>query len=88
MLKIQVPMWAREHFWDESPAGHIEFWAFRKKPDCQPGERICFYFDQKLVAQAKVHLIEPPSISRCKKTGKFLRRWKVFWKPENFQDLR
>ncbi|MHC4617257.1 MAG: hypothetical protein ACYTEQ_05840 [Planctomycetota bacterium] len=87
-MRINVPPSAREHFWEEPPVGHAEFWAFRFKPKCEPGDKLEFYFDGKKVAEARVCNIEPPGQSQCAGTGRFRNRWKVYWLPETFVDLR
>jgi hypothetical protein len=85
---INVPEGALKHFWEEPPAGHWEFWAFRFKPKCKVGDRIIFKFDGKPIAEAVVAKIERPGQSVCKSTGRFKNRWKVYWTPESFIDLR
>lgn len=87
-MNITIPIWAVEHFWEEPPLGHEEFWAFRFKPRCQVGDPILFRLDGQVVARAKVARIERPGQSRCEGTGRFANRWKVFWKPDLFKDLR
>ena len=87
-MKINVPEWAINHFWEEPPEGHCEFWAFRFEPKCKVGDVILFYINKKFVAQAIVALIEPPGKSECESTGRFKNRWKVYWRPETFIDLR
>jgi len=87
-MKINVPDWAREHFWEEPPEGSMEFWAFRFMPPCKIGDVIEFCFDRQLVARAVVGHIEAPSLSACDSTGRFRHRWKVFWSQESFEDLR
>lgn len=87
-MNINVSEWARDHFWEEPPAGHMEFWAFRFKPPCKVGDELIFRFDKKPVARARVHTIEAPGESSCEGTGKFKHRWKVFWTQESFVNLR
>jgi hypothetical protein len=87
-MNINVPDFARGHFWEEPPDGSEEFWSFRFPPPCQPGQPITFRFDGKAVATATVDRIEKPGQSACDATGKFKSGWKVFWKPETFRDLR
>jgi hypothetical protein len=87
-LNINVPGWAQAEFWDEPPAGTIEFWAFRFPPPCKEGDKLTFKFNGKVVAEAVVSEVEPPRKSKCDHTGRFLRAWKVFWTPESFVDLR
>jgi len=87
-MNINIPEWAREHFWEEPPDGHWEFWAFRFKPRCEVGEELLFRFDGKPVAKAVCAKIEPPGVSECESTRRFLNRWKVYWSPETFKDLR
>jgi len=87
-MNINVPEWAREHFWEEPPAGSIEFWAFRWKPPCAVGDPLTFRFDKRIVATAVVSAIERPGQSKCEATGRFGGGWKVFWAPETFRDLR
>ena len=87
-MKIQVPTWARAEFWDEPPADSMEFWAFRFQPKCKIGDIIEFYFDKTKVAEARVYDIERPGVTKCEHSGKFGSRWKVFWLPETFTDLR
>jgi len=57
-MNINIPDWAIEHFWEEPPEGNWEFWAFRFKPKCQIGDKINFYFQKNLVAQAIVDYID------------------------------
>lgn len=87
-MNINVPEWARGHFWEEPPDGSEEFWAFQFKPPCAPGDPLCFRFDKRAVATAVVDRIERPGQSVCDATGRFARGWKVFWRPETFRDLR
>ena len=87
-MNINIPDWAIEHFWEEPPKGNWEFWAFRFKPKCQIGDKINFHYQKNLVAQAIVNYIEPPGNSECENTARFKNRWKVFWLPETFIDLR
>ena len=86
-MNINVPKWARAHFWDEPPEGDTEFWAFRFKPPCQPGDELVFRFDGVSVARAVCSVIQPPSVSACDSTGRFGDRWKVFWTPASFEDV-
>ena len=87
-MEIHVPEWAREEFWDEPPEGCMEFWAFRFRPTCDIGDTLEFYFDKTKVAEAVVFDIEIPARSWCGDSGRFGARWKVFWLPESFRDLR
>lgn len=87
-MTINVPKWARDHFWVEPPADSEEFWGFRFRPTCIPGDEITFQFDKKPVASAIVDRIEKPGQSQCDSTGRFGTLWKVFWKQETFKDLR
>ncbi len=87
-MNINVPAWARDHFWEEPPPGSWEFWSFRFRPPCEVGHEIVFRFDHRPVAQAIVAKIERPGESQCESTGRFARGWKVFWKRESFVDLR
>ncbi len=66
----------------------MEFWAFRFVPKCQVGDIIEFYFDKAKVAEARVFDIERPGVSSCEHSDRFKNRWKVFWRPESFRDLR
>lgn len=88
VMRINVPQCGRDHFWEEPPARHADFWAFRFEPKCRPGDIIEFYFDGEKVAQATVYLVQRPGRSQCAATGKFRNRWKVCWLPETFIDLR
>ena len=87
-MNINVPEQAREHFWEELPAGHWEFWSFRFKPPCKVGDDLVFRFDKTPVAKAVVAKIERPGESECDSTGRFRGGWKVFWRPETFIDAR
>lgn len=87
-MNINVPIWAREHFWEEPPPGCCEFWAFRWCPPCREGEELVFRFDGVPVARAICGYIEQPGASACLQTGRFKSGWKVFWRPETFVDLR
>lgn len=83
-VNINVPEWARAHFWAEPPEGAEEFWSFRFPPPCKPGDPLVFRFDGRVVARAIVDRIEPPGLSECESSGRFWRGWKVFWRPETF----
>lgn len=85
---INVPDWAKSHFWEEPPVGSREFWAFRFLPKAQVGDPITFRMDGKVVAGAVVSEIQKPGVTECDSTGRFKRSWKVFWEPETFVDLR
>lgn len=87
-MNINVPEYARESFWDEPPEGSWEFWAFRFRPPCEIDEPLFFKFNKKVVAKAIVARIEPPGQSKCEHSGNYENRWKVFWTPESFVDLR
>jgi hypothetical protein len=87
-VNINVPAFARDHFWEEPPPGHHEFWSFRFPPPCKEGDPLTFKFDGKPVACAVVSHIERPGASECEGTGRFRSGWKVFWSPESFIDLR
>jgi hypothetical protein len=87
-MNINVPEWARSHFWEEPPPDSEEFWSFRFPPPCEVGDVLHFRFDKKLLATAIVDRIERPGQSKCELTGRFGRGWKVFWKPGTFVDLR
>jgi len=87
-MRINVPKSAQKSFWNEPAANTIEFWTFRFKPECKVGDRIEFFFNGKKVAVAKVAIIEAAGLSKCNHSGKYLNRWKVFWLPESFIDLR
>lgn len=87
-MNINVPHCSRDHFWEEPPDGHMEFWAFRFPPPCKVGDELIFRFDKKPVARARVHLIQVPGEAICQSTGRFKNRWKVFWTQESFEDLR
>lgn len=87
-MNINVPEWAREHFWEDTTVGDSEFWAFRYQPKVKVGDTLRFRFDGKIVAQAIVAAVEPPGESSCLTSGKFLHRWKVVWRNESFVDLR
>jgi hypothetical protein len=87
-VNINISTGSYDHFWEEPPLGHMEFWAFRFKPSCQMGEEIIFRFKGQVIAKAKVAFIEGPGHSRCAGTGNFERHWKVFWHPDTFVDLR
>jgi hypothetical protein len=87
-VNINVPSWAQAHFWEEPPAGAEEFWAFRFAPPCRPGDALVFRFDGVVVAQAVCDRVEPPGESRCDHSGGWEFRYKVFWRPETFVDLR
>lgn len=87
-MNINIPAWARDHFWEEPPEDSQEFWGFRWPPPCKPGDPLIFRFDKVAVAEAVVDRIEKPGESRCDRTNGFERSWKVFWRPETFRDLR
>jgi len=87
-LNINVPEFARAHFWEKPPPGSAEFWGFRWPPPCKPGDRLVFRFDGVPVAEAVVHCVVAPGESRCERTGKFNTTHNVFWRPETFVDLR
>lgn len=85
-MNINVPEFARDHFWEEPPPGHQEFWSFRFPPPCKVGDTLNFRFDGLIVAHATVERIEAPGQSKCAGTGRFERGWKVFWLPETFRE--
>src|SRR4051812_23336374 len=87
-MNINVPVLARDHFWEEPPDGHEEFWSFRFPPPCDVGDPLAFRFDGVVKATAIVSRIEPPGKSKCETTGRFERGWKVFWDPTSFVDRR
>jgi hypothetical protein len=87
-MNINVGAEARGHFWEEPPAGAVEFWSFRFSPPCKVGELLIFRFDGIAVATAIVDRIERPGHGACDSTGRFENGWKVFWRPETFNDLR
>lgn len=87
-MRINVPKWAEAHFWDEPPEGSMEFWAFRFMPMTHVGDGIEFFIGGKLVARAVVYKIERPGESSCDRTGGWANRWKVYWSPESFEDVR
>jgi hypothetical protein len=87
-VNINVPRWARSHFWEEPPPGHHEFWAFSRRPRCKEGDEIIFRFDGQPVAKAVVAKIEPPGLTEGMGKYRFRTRWKVFWDPDSFVDLR
>ena len=87
-MNINVPQFARDHFWEEPPDGAWEFCSFRFPPPCKPGDPLYFRFDGRIVAEAVCDHIEPPGQSKCDSTGRFERGYKVFWRPESFVDQR
>lgn len=86
-MNINVPAWARSHFWDEPPEDSWEFWSFKFPPPCKVGEELLFRFDGEVVAKAVVAAIEEPG-RVCEATGRFGNGHKVFWYPESFVDMR
>ena len=86
-MNINVPDWAREHFWVEPPSGSQEFWGFRFRPPCSAGDKLYFRFDGTVVATATVDRIEAPGRSKCEGTGRFGNVWKVFWTNESFEKI-
>lgn len=86
-MKIQIPLFARDHFWEEPLAGSMEFWGFRWPVKCKVGDVIEFYFDKQLVATAIVAVIEEPNKSKCDGSGRFGNLWKVFWTQESFKKI-
>lgn len=87
-VNINVPQFARGHFWEEPPEGSEEFWSFRFPPPCRVGDPLIFKFDGIPVALAVVSRIEKPGQSVCEGTGRFGNGHKVFWSPDSFVDLR
>lgn len=88
-MNINVKPEHRDRFWDEPPAGHMEFWSFgRWQPPCKVGDPLIFRFDGAMVAKAVCCKIEPPGQSKCAHTGRRENAWKVFWLPETFIDMR
>lgn len=87
-MNVNVLPEARDHFWQEPEEGSTEFWAFRFKPPCEVGDELIFRFDKKPVARAIVDRIEKPGESACDTTGMFRNKWKVYWLPDSFEDLR
>lgn len=87
-MTIDVPEFARGHFWEEPPPDSEEFWSFRDRPSIEPGETLLFRFGHEQVASAVCSRIEPPGESECESSGRFRNGWKVFWDPASFRDLR
>lgn len=87
-MNINVPAFARSHFWEEPPEDSMEFWGFRFQPPCKVGDPLHFRFDGKLVATSRVYAIEAPGQSACDGTGRFGNTYKVFWTNESFKDVR
>lgn len=87
-MNINVPEFARDHFWEEPPDGSWEFWSFRFPPPCKVGDKLIFKFDGIPMAEAVCARIEKPGESQCDATGRFERGYKVFWTPESFKELR
>ena len=87
-MNINVPEFARDHFWEEPPANSEEFWGFRFPPPCKVGDPLHFRFDGRIVATARVSRIEQPGQSSCEGTGRFGGTYKVFWTNESFKDVR
>jgi len=87
-VNINVPVFARSHFWEEPPPDSQEFWSFRFPPPCKAGDPLIFRFDGIAVAKAVCDRIEAPGQSSCDGTGRFENGHKVFWRPETFVDLR
>lgn len=87
-MKITVPDFAMDHFWEEPPADSEEFWGFRWKPKAQVGDTIHFMHHGIEIARAIIDRIERPGTAACDRTGKFSRTWNVFWTQESFQDMR
>jgi hypothetical protein len=85
---IEVPKGARDHFWQEPPAGNYEFWAFKDQPYLFPGEKITFTFDRNPVAEVPCAFVEEPGKSQCQQTGKYKEHFKIYWNPQQFTDLR
>lgn len=83
-MNINIPETAWDHFWDEPPAGSWEFWSFRFPPPCKVGDPLVFRFFGVEVATAVCAAIEPPGVTKCDGSGRFLGGHKVFWKPESF----
>jgi ribosomal protein S18 acetylase RimI-like enzyme/predicted GIY-YIG superfamily endonuclease len=86
-LQIEVPKSVRTHFWEEPPAGNLEFWAFRHPVNVLPGEKIVFTFNGAPVARTIVHHTEAPGQSKCENTGKYEKHHKVYWDPTTFVRL-
>lgn len=87
VLHIEVPRASRGHFWDEPPAGNLEFWAFKDRPKAFVNEKIVFTFNRKPVAEATVLKIEAPGHTKCEQTGKYEKHHKIFWDPQGFKKL-
>lgn len=87
-MNINVPTWARDHFWEEPPPGYEEFWSFRFPPPCKVGDELTFHIDGKPVATAVVSRIEAPGVSKCAGSGRFSNGHKVYWHRSSFRDLR
>lgn len=87
-MKINVPEIAIDHFWEEPPEDSWEFWAFLWPVKAKVGDTIFFYCNKQLIAKAVIAKIETPGKSECEKSEKYRNRWKVFWDPESFEDLR
>ena len=87
-MKINVPEIAIEHFWEEPPEDSWEFWAFIWPVKAKVGDTIFFYFNKQFIAKAIIAKIEKPGESECERSGKYRNRWKVYWSPESFEDMR
>lgn len=88
-MKINVPDWAMDHFFEEPPPGTAsEFWAFRFQPKCKAGDPIQFFRNGRMIATATVSKIEPPGVSECSSTGRFKNRWKVHWALSSFEEVK
>lgn len=84
----------RADFWTDHSNGQDtsqleEFWSMGQfKPKCEPGDPIMFWFDEQLVARARVSRITKPGEVKCEHSGGFARGWKVHWAWDSFEDLR
>lgn len=95
-MMINVKPEFREHFWEEPvfddgvpEEEREEFWSLGRWPvKAKVGDKIFFWFDKQLVAEAVVSRVTKPGEERCLSTGKFENSNKVHWSCSSFRDLR
>lgn len=88
-MKITVQESGLDHFFHEPPSDVVEeFWALRWPIKAKVGDAIEFRCNGELIARSKVSRVERPGESECSSTGKYGNRWKVYWRLDEFEDLR
>ena len=86
-ILVHIPQRELEHFWEETPEAHEEWWKVSARPrELSPGDFIYFEFGQQLVARARVDRIVEDELV-CQVTGRVWSGVHVVWKAEDFERL-